>query len=276
MIDPTPQVRKLAEAELYRAELEARRLARRLFLVGIAVFIAFFALVMLVIAGFLYLAELYGYPLGALITGGSLVLLAFIALVFAGREPGRADKLELELANRAIAEARADVKREFDAIERTLNDLTLGILGLVKGSSSSLPLITIIIGALAALTGDPAILAELIADDRAKRDRVVTRLNQISGVTCDTTDDVSRKSLSTGGSEFRSWFANVLNSASGPSLPRKKPTWKSDGSGRTVMATPTGQPSSWWMRSRSVSSDRFAPTCSANAQASSVLNFNCS
>ena len=28
MIDPTPQVRKLAEAELYRAELEARRLAR--------------------------------------------------------------------------------------------------------------------------------------------------------------------------------------------------------------------------------------------------------
>ena len=41
MIDPTPQVRKLAEAELYRAEIEARRLARRLFLAGIAVFIAF-------------------------------------------------------------------------------------------------------------------------------------------------------------------------------------------------------------------------------------------
>lgn len=39
-------------------------------------------------------------------------------------------------------------------------------------------------GALAALSGDPAALAELIADDRAKRDRVVTRLNQISGVTC--------------------------------------------------------------------------------------------
>ena len=39
-------------------------------------------------------------------------------------------------------------------------------------------------GALAALNGDPAVLAELIADDRAKRDRVVTRLNQISGVSC--------------------------------------------------------------------------------------------
>ena len=39
-------------------------------------------------------------------------------------------------------------------------------------------------GALAALNGDPAVLAQLIADDLAKRDRVVTRLNQISGVTC--------------------------------------------------------------------------------------------
>lgn len=39
-------------------------------------------------------------------------------------------------------------------------------------------------GALAALNGDPAVLAQLIADDRAKRDRVVTRLNQISGVNC--------------------------------------------------------------------------------------------
>ncbi|GHA33031.1 aminotransferase [Devosia pacifica] len=39
-------------------------------------------------------------------------------------------------------------------------------------------------GALAALTGDPAVLAELVAEDRAKRDRVVTRLNQVSGIKC--------------------------------------------------------------------------------------------
>jgi len=152
LIDPTPHVRKLAEAELYRAELEARRLARRLFLVGIAVFIALFALIMLVIAGFLALSEIYGYPLGALITGGALVALAFIALLFAAKAPGRADKLELELANRSIAEARAEVKRDFDLVERTLNDMTMGLLGLVKGGSGSLPLITIVIGALAALS----------------------------------------------------------------------------------------------------------------------------
>lgn len=152
MIDPTPNVRKLAEAELYRAELEARRLARRLSLVGIAIFIALFAVTMLIVAGFLYLSELYGYPLGALITGGVLTLLAFIALLFAAKAPGRADRLELELANQTIIQARAGVKRDFDVIERTLNDLTLGVLGLVKGGSGSLPLLTIIVGAIAAMS----------------------------------------------------------------------------------------------------------------------------
>ena len=44
------------------------------------------------------------------------------------------------------------MKRDFDVIERTLNDLTLGVLGLVKGGSGSLPLITIIAGALAAMS----------------------------------------------------------------------------------------------------------------------------
>lgn len=152
MIDPTPQIRKLAEAELFRAELEARRLARKLSLIGMAAFIALFALTMLVIAGFLALSEIYGYPLGALITGGALAALAFIALLLAARAPGRADRLEMELANSAILQARSNVKRDFDTIERTLNELSLGLLGIVKGSTGSLPLITIIIGALAAMS----------------------------------------------------------------------------------------------------------------------------
>jgi len=44
------------------------------------------------------------------------------------------------------------VKRDFDTVERMLNDLTLGALGLVKGSTGSLPMITIVVGALAALS----------------------------------------------------------------------------------------------------------------------------
>ena len=47
---------------------------------------------------------------------------------------------------------RSEVKRDFDAIERTLNELSLGLLGIVKGSTGSLPLITIIVGALAAMS----------------------------------------------------------------------------------------------------------------------------
>lgn len=39
-------------------------------------------------------------------------------------------------------------------------------------------------GALAAVTGDPAVLEGLIAEDRMKRDIVVPRLNQMPGITC--------------------------------------------------------------------------------------------
>ena len=39
-------------------------------------------------------------------------------------------------------------------------------------------------GALAAITGDPAVLKGMVARDRARRDLVVARLNQMPGVTC--------------------------------------------------------------------------------------------
>lgn len=151
MIDPGPRIRKLAEAELYRAELGARRAARRLFLVGIALFFALFAIIMLGIAGYFYLSEIYGAPMAALITGAVLVALAGIALLLAGRAPGRADRLELEMAEQAVANARADIKRELMEAERSLNNLTFGLLGLARGSGgSSLSLLSLVIGILAA------------------------------------------------------------------------------------------------------------------------------
>ena len=39
-------------------------------------------------------------------------------------------------------------------------------------------------GGLAAVTGDPSVLAGMVARDRERRDLVVTRLNQMPGVTC--------------------------------------------------------------------------------------------
>lgn len=43
-------------------------------------------------------------------------------------------------------------------------------------------------GALAAVTGDTAVLAGMVARDRARRDLVVGRLNQMPGVTCATVE----------------------------------------------------------------------------------------
>lgn len=152
MYDPTPKLRTLAEAELFRAELEAKRLANRLSLVGIAVFLAIFAFTMLVIAGFLALSELYGYPLGALITGGALLFVAIVALGLAARKPSHADELEMKLANLNIEAARADIRRDVDALEKRFNDLSMGLLGMVRGTSSGMPMVTIILGALAAMS----------------------------------------------------------------------------------------------------------------------------
>ena len=152
MYDPTPKLRTLAEAELFRAELEAKRLANRLSLIGIAVFLAIFAFTMLVIAGFLALSELYGYPLGALITGGALLFVAIVALGLAARKPSHADELEMKLANLNIEAARADIRRDVDALEKRFNDLSMGLLGMVRGTSSGMPMVTIILGALAAMS----------------------------------------------------------------------------------------------------------------------------
>lgn len=41
-------------------------------------------------------------------------------------------------------------------------------------------------GALAAITGEPGVLEAMVADDRRKRDLVVSRLNQMPGVTCES------------------------------------------------------------------------------------------
>ncbi|MGX1198676.1 phage holin family protein [Parvibaculum sp. MBR-TMA-1.3b-4.2] len=152
MYDPTPKLRTLAEAELFRAELEAKRLANRLSLIGIAVFLTIFAFTMLVIAGFLALSELYGYPLGALITGGALLFVAIVALGLAARKPSHADELEMKLANLNIEAARADIRRDVDALEKRFNDLSMGLLGMVRGTSSGMPMVTIILGALAAMS----------------------------------------------------------------------------------------------------------------------------
>ncbi len=156
MLDPTPNMRRLAEAELLRAELEARRLARRAAWIGVGALMAAIAIVMLVLAVYFALAEAYGATRSAAIVGGSLTLLAGLAiLVGGGNQRGRAARLELELANRTVEEARREVRRDFDLFEKRLDELSMGVLGLLKGSTANLPILTLLLGALAAMS--PAI-----------------------------------------------------------------------------------------------------------------------
>jgi len=153
MLDPTPNMRRLAEAELLRAEIEARRLARRASWVAVGVLFAALALIMLTIAVFLALAEIYGFTWSAAITGMGLVLLALISLLLAShKQQGRAARFEMELANRAVEDARREIRRDFDIFEKRLDELSMGLLGLFKGSTANLPILTLILGAIAAVS----------------------------------------------------------------------------------------------------------------------------
>ncbi len=153
MLDPTPNMRRLAEAELLRAELEARRLARRACWVGVGILFAALAVIMLTVAAFLALAEVYGFTWAAAITGVGLVLLALISLLLAShKQQGRAARLEMELANRAVEDARREIRRDFDVIEKRLDQLSMVLMGIFKGSTASLPILTLVLGAVAAVS----------------------------------------------------------------------------------------------------------------------------
>lgn len=153
MLDPTPNLRKLADAEMMRIELETRRLIRRTLCVGAALLLAAIALVMFSVGGFYALTETYGPVNAAFIMAGGLALACLLALYMAFKSPGRAAKLEMQLAAQAIENARDHVKADASAIERELDRLSMGLLGLVRGQSGgSMPALTMLIGLLATLS----------------------------------------------------------------------------------------------------------------------------
>ncbi|HMM15900.1 MAG TPA: phage holin family protein [Parvibaculum sp.] len=153
MLDPTPNMRRLAEAELLRAEIEAKRFARRATWLGLGALFVTLAIIMLVLAAYSALSQIYGPAWAAAIMGGVLVVLAAIALLLgASKKEGRAARLEMELANRAVEDARREIRRDFEILEKRLDELSMGLLGLVRGSAQNLPILTLILGALAALS----------------------------------------------------------------------------------------------------------------------------
>lgn len=159
MANPTAKMRRLAEVELLRAEIEARRIVKRAIWVAIAILVGFLALAISSYALYLFLALQFGALNAAIILGVSLTLLALCALGLAYRKPGRTEQLEAEILARSIKDARDDLNEDFEAIENTVNQFTGGFSQFMKGGSlnlggknANLAAITLILSALTALS----------------------------------------------------------------------------------------------------------------------------
>ncbi len=104
---------RLAELEWMRAEIEARRLAQRALLTGVAAFIGLMALTAFAFAAYFFLAVPFGEAFAALIIGGVLTAISIAILALTVRAPGRTAQLESQLLERSIQDARADLRDGF-------------------------------------------------------------------------------------------------------------------------------------------------------------------
>lgn len=156
MSGSTEKLRHLAELELMRAELHARQVARRALWIAIGALIGLMALAILAYAAFLMLSAQLGTINAALTVGGILVILAIAAIVAALRAPGRTQQLEAEILKRSLQDARDDLRDEFAAFDKGVDQISGG-LGLFLNSQSSgtnknLATIILVLNALAALS----------------------------------------------------------------------------------------------------------------------------
>lgn len=114
MSSSTDKLRRLAELEWMRAEIEARRLAQRALMTGVAVLIGFLALTALSFGFYMLLAEAVGQTQAALIIGVTLAAIAAAILALAVRAPGRMAELESEMLARSINDARDELLERND------------------------------------------------------------------------------------------------------------------------------------------------------------------
>ncbi|MGB3808476.1 MAG: phage holin family protein [Parvibaculum sp.] len=156
MIDTTVKLRRLAEVELMRAEIEARKVARRILWTGIAVLVGLLALAMLAFALFIALSNAYGQLNAALIVGGGLAVMAAAALAFALQAPGRTAKLESEILARSIDDAREDLREDLEALEKRFAGLSHLLQGPQAGApgtaNPNIAIITLVLNTLSALS----------------------------------------------------------------------------------------------------------------------------
>jgi type VI protein secretion system component VasK len=134
MTRSSEKLRRLAEVELLRAEMEARRMAKRTLWIAIAVLVGILALINLSYGGFLILEARYGAIDAAFIVGGTLTVIAVITLFIAMRAPGRTAQLEAEILARSIQDARDDLREDMEALEHRFDQISSGLTQFLKGA----------------------------------------------------------------------------------------------------------------------------------------------
>ena len=120
-LDPLRDARILAEAELLRARAGARSVVKQGLFQVVAVLLGLGGLLMLAVAGFLALSEAYGSLYAALLVGGVQFLLALL-LVLLARPLSRSP--ELDAAERASKQARADLRSDTEALQSVVRVLS--------------------------------------------------------------------------------------------------------------------------------------------------------
>lgn len=139
MPNTSTKIRRLAEVEMLRAEIKARRVARRALIISAGVIAGGIAIVFLSYGSFLWLAERYGAINAAMSIGGALLAIAASAIAYSLVGPGRREELESEILNRAIEEARDDLRVDIEALETSFNKVSSGLAKFIDGRKENEP-----------------------------------------------------------------------------------------------------------------------------------------
>lgn len=137
MANTSTKIKRLVEVEALRAEIAARRAARSVLIMSIAVIVGAVALCFFTYGTYLYLATRIGEVQAAFTIGGALFAGAAFAFVMAIKAPSHQEKREGETLARAIAEARDDLRDDLDAIEARFDKVSNGISKLLDGNKES-------------------------------------------------------------------------------------------------------------------------------------------
>lgn len=127
MANTSAKLKRLAEVEMLRLQIEGRRAARNVFIISVAVIVGAISLCFFTYGTYLFLATRIGEINSAFTIGGALLTIASLAFVLAVKRPGQLEVRESETLKRTIADARDDLRDDLDALEARFDKVSGGL-----------------------------------------------------------------------------------------------------------------------------------------------------